>query len=340
MYFIGLDVGGTKVEAMLFEVGEKKNSNGAFEIQKSNGNRCYGHLLSKKRIPTERHSGYSHVVDKISTLVKDLCAEKKLNLTQLAGIGLSVPGPVDPRSGVINMSNSMIMSNRNLATDLKQKLSLTCPMTAENDANCFALAEALCGAGLEYNSETGIPVAQQTAVGIILGSGCGGGIILGGKMLTGKRGGGGEVGHLTLYSEGHPCYCGRRGCAEQYLCGPALEAALNTRLYSQIEKRPTAQEIFELYQAQDPVAIAVVKQYRHDLAKFLGTLACVLDPHYFVLGGGLSLQSAIYEGLEAKLAEHTYLSTSSAKVYQHKIGDSAGALGAVLFILEKEFTHV
>jgi predicted NBD/HSP70 family sugar kinase len=140
---------------------------------------------------------------------------------------------------------------------------------------------------------------------------------------------------MTLYHEGHPCYCGRRGCAEQYLSAPALEAFANTRIYSQIETRPDTRKIFELYKLMDPIALAIVKEYRKNLAFFLGSLTCCLDPHYFVFGGGLSLQNDIYDNLAEEIAKNTYLPKETAKIYKHKIGDSAGAIGASLIIKQK-----
>jgi fructokinase len=333
MYYIGFDIGGTKIEAMLLYFGKsksKKDSISQFEFQNQKSEIALGTILYKKRVATERHAGYEQIIDKMAKLAKDICLEKKINLHDVSGVGLSVPGPVDPVTQKISMSNSMVMTGHNLHKDLKSKLKMDCPFSSENDANCFALAEVLCGAGLDYFKKTKIPVSKQVAVGLILGSGFGGGIVVNGKIMTGKKGGAGEVGHMTLYPGGHPCYCGRRGCAEQYLCGPALEAALNNRIYSQIEKRPTALEIFELYKSHDPIALAVVKQYKKDLAFFLGSVTCLLDPHYFVFGGGLSLQPLIYEGLEKKIAENTYLEQNPVTLFKHQVGDSAGAIGAVL----------
>lgn len=333
MYFIGFDVGGTKIEAMLLYFGKpksKKDFISQFEYQDKKENIQPGIILHKKRIATERHSGYEQIIDKMALLAKEICREKKVNLHDISGVGLSVPGPVDPVTQKISMSNSMVMTGHNLHKDLKSKLKMDCPFASENDANCFALAEVLCGAGLSYFKKTKIPVSQQIAVGLILGSGFGGGLVMNGNIISGKRGGAGEVGHMTLHPDGPPCYCGRRGCAEQYLCGPALEAAMNNRLYSQIEKRPKASEIFDLYHAHDPIALAVVKQYKKDLAFFLGSLSCLLDPHYFVFGGGLSLQPLIYEGLEKKIGENTYLEQNPVTIFKHQVGDSAGTIGAVL----------
>lgn len=333
MHFIGFDVGGTKIEAMLISFKNhemKKQALMQFEFQNTAGNLVNGAILSKKRLPTERHSGYEQIIDKMAALAKDVCQEHKINLHDIAGIGLSVPGPVDPTTQKISMSNSMVMSGHSVHLDLQAKLKLQCPFVSENDANCFALAEALCGAGLQYFKKTNIPVSEQTSVGLILGSGFGGGLVIRGKLLSGKRGGAGEVGHMTLHPNGLPCYCGRNGCAEQYLCGPALEASMNNRLYSQISHRPSAVDIFELYNAHDPIALAVVKQYKKDLSAFLGSLSCLLDPHFFVFGGGLSLQPLIYEGLEKKVSENTYLDQNPVTIFKHQIGDSAGAIGAVL----------
>ncbi|MES2614741.1 MAG: ROK family protein [Bdellovibrionota bacterium] len=343
MYFIGFDIGGTKIEAMLIHFG-KLNSNtkaiAEFEYLKSNGDITPAFIVSKKRVATERHKGYEQIVDKMAQLFHDVCFEQDVKPSSIAGVGLSVPGPIDPITEIITASNSMIVVGHNLHKDLHAKLKLSCPFMSENDANCFALAESLCGAGLEYFKQTKIPVHKQTSVGLILGSGFGGGIVVHGKVMTGRRGGAGEVGHVTLYPNGLPCYCGRQGCAEQYLCGPGLEAALNVRMYSQIQKRPTASEIFDLYKVQDPIALAVIKQYKKDLAFYLGSLTSLLDPHYFVLGGGLSLQDLIYEGLDAKIGENSFLPNEPVKVFKHVIGDSAGAIGAVLVVKENHQLNI
>jgi len=335
MYILGFDIGGTKIEVNLISFGEKNNKNSLlnFQFQDTQHKIKNAQLVAKKRLPTERQLGYRQVLKKLAILSKEVCEESGHALKEIKGIGLSVPGPVHPLSGEISASNSMIMVGHKISKDLKTLLKLRAPVIMENDANCFALAEALCGAGLAYFEETKIPVYQQTSVGVILGSGCGGGIIKGGNILSGKRGGGGEIGHTTLYAEGgHPCYCGRRGCAEQYVSGPALESLMNTRMYSQIDVRPNAKKIFELYKLMDPSALAVVKEYKRNLAVFLGSVSSVLDPHYFVCGGGLSLEDEIYLDLEAEVSKNSYIQNEPAKIYKHKIGDSAGAIGASLLV--------
>jgi fructokinase len=338
MFFIGFDVGGTKIEAMLIHFGDtdqKQNSVLQFEYQKLNHEIVKGYVLHKKRTPTERHHGYEQIIEKMGKLIEDVCREKNIHPKDLSGVGLSVPGPVHPQTGVMGYSNTMILAHHNVHEDLKSHIKLDCQFKSENDANCFALAEVYCGAGIAHFKKTGLPVHQQTGIGLILGSGFGGGLVTNGGILRGKRGGGGEIGHTTLYHDGHPCYCGRRGCAEQYLCGPALEAALSSRMYSQIEKRLKAPEIFELYNTKDPIALAIVKQYKKDLASFLGSLTCILDPDYYVLGGGLSLQDILYVNLEENIGKNTYLPDEPVSVYKHQIGDSAGAIGAALIARDK-----
>ena len=333
---IGFDIGGTKIEAKLISFNEKepKNFIGQFSFQTPQENLSTGYVIHQKRVPTERLLGYENILEKMVKLTQSVCKEAKYKLSDVAGIGLSVPGPVHPQTGIITASNSMVFAGHCVHDDLKKALALDIPILAENDANCFALAEVLCGVGLEYYKKTQIPVRAQNAVGLILGSGFGGGIIHKGRIISGKRGGGGEVGHMTLYPQGHPCYCGRLGCAEQYLCGPALEASMATRMYSQIKQRPGAAEIFELYEAKDPIALAVVKKYKKDLAFFLGSVTCFYDPHYFVCGGGLSLQNVIYENLANEIGRNTYIANESIDIYKHVVGDSAGAIGAALLIHE------
>jgi len=337
MYVIGVDIGGTKIEAMLVHFGAQNQTRQIlnFEYQDKEHHIQDGQVYSKIRIPTERHLGYEQIIKKIAELVVKVTNEANVSLNDVKGIGLSVPGPVNPSTSKITASNTMILAGHDLSADLKAALGLNIMIMMENDANCFAFCEVICGSGLDYYKQTKIPVHKQTAIGVILGSGCGAGIIVDGKILPGSRGGGGEIGHMTLYHEGHPCYCGRRGCAEQYLSAPALEAFANTRIYSQIETRPDTRKIFELYKLMDPIALAIVKEYRKNLAFFLGSLTCCLDPHYFVFGGGLSLQNDIYDNLAEEIAKNTYLPKETAKIYKHKIGDSAGAIGASLIIKQK-----
>ncbi|NBX16158.1 MAG: ROK family protein [Proteobacteria bacterium] len=339
MFLIGFDVGGTKIEATLFKMSKaapKSQPAEAFECAHPVHGRMHGEVLARLREPTERHKGYDSIAGKIASLIGSVCSAAGVAVQELNGIGLGLPGSIDPQTFRMLNGNTMVLVNQDLIGDVRRKASVpaSVAMRAENDANCFALAEALCGAGLLHEKRSGIPVHAHTAVGIILGTGCGGGIVMQGRTLQGARGGGGELGHTVLHRNGHQCYCGQSGCAEQYLSGPAIESLMATRHYSQLGTAPlTARDVFEKAQASDPAAMAVVLRYKDDLARFLGGLTSVFDPHYFVLGGGISLQSAIYEGISESLAHHTFLPASKIPVYRHQLGDSAGGLGAALLSL-------
>lgn len=317
-YLIGIDIGGTKIEASLIHKTELK-------------------ILARKRIATERQKGYEQVLLKIKVLINDLCEENNISLSKLEGLGVGLPGSVHPHTQKMLTGNTALFVDRDLEYDLHTHInpSENFKIIFDNDANCFALAETYLGAGQSYYKETGISPQKQNCLGIILGTGCGSGIIIEGKIYSGKHGGAGEAGHTELITGGAPCYCGRNGCAEQYLSGPSLEASFNSRIYSQIEKHPSAKEIFELFNQKDPIAIAVVKQYQRHLAKFIGNLNNVLDLDYFVLGGGVSLATPIYQGLAEMSAEHSFIPGLKPKILRHELTESAGSLGAALLLLKK-----
>ena len=314
MYLLGFDVGGTKTEAALIKY------QGSGEVQ----------VLGRRRIPTDRHLGYHTIIENFRHLALEVLQAHGMGVNDLHGIGMGIPGTVHPVAQTMSNGNSLVFLNRPIGQDLAQLLKFSGPVICENDANCFAYAEALAGAGLDYQGKTGKEIREQVAIGIILGTGCGGGIITYGKILRGQSGGAGELGHMELFSDGHPCYCGMRGCAEQYLSGPALEAAFAQRINSQIPQRPGAKEIFELYQQFDPVATAVVLQYLQHLAKFLATLTNIFAPDYFVLGGGLSLQPLIVNHFAQDIPYRKFINNYNPLVLPHRLGDSAGVIGAAL----------
>lgn len=332
MFCIGFDIGGTKIEATLFAIQAEKAANAkkTFELEISK-QKVVVSTLASQRVATERHLGYPHILKSMAQLVRDVCQQTSIDVSQLGCLGLALPGSVHPQTQMMINGNTMAFVGKPVASDLSQALSIKAPVVCSNDANCFALAEAMCGAGPLHARKSGVAIERQTAVGIILGTGTGGGLVIGAKMLEGRRGGAAEFGHSILFAEGgHPCYCGRSGCAEQYLSGPGLEAAFASRRYSQVTGFPTSAEIFEMAAHLDPVAIAVVEQYRRHLGLFLGQLTTILDPDYFVLGGGVSRQDAIYVGLSQLVAAQTFLPEPLIPVYKHEVGDSAGALGAAL----------
>ena len=328
-HLLGFDIGGTKTEVTLFGMG---GGDGEFKVSVGSSKSDIKPIASK-RMPTARKDGYEAYLANLLQLIDDVLNEASIKVEDLIGLGLGLPGSVHPETGKMLNGNTHMMVGKDLGGDLRAALNFKKTIAINNDASCFALAEALCGAGLKYETDHGIPVEKQLSIGIILGTGCGGGLIFGGKILNGGKGGGGEIGHSTLISDGHPCYCGRHGCAEQYLSGPALEATMATRMYSQLEKRPGAAEIFKLADEGDPLALGVVKDYSQKLCDFLTNLNNVFDPHYFVLGGGVSKQALIYDGLEEELGKKMFVSGKVPNVYQHQLSDSAGVLGAAIMVL-------
>ena len=320
MFILGLDIGGTKTEAAVLRID---HNSGKFQI------------IARLRTPTHRHEGFETILNDLVDLIKKVLIEAKVDSKSLAGIGIGLPGSVDPKTMKMSFGNTMALIGKDLPQKLKFALKVKCKVVCENDANCFALAEALHGAGLTHSKKIKKAADSLTSVGIILGTGVGGGIILSGKIHSGRLGGAGEIGHTELYTNGHPCYCGRNGCAENYLSGAALEATFGTRMYSQIKERPDAKGVIDLYRKKDPAAVACVLQYKRDLGKFLGNLQNVFDPDYFVLGGGMSNVPEVYSHLKDEIQKHCFLPHSAPDIYRNELGDSAGVIGAAILAYSK-----
>lgn len=293
MAVIGLDIGGTKIEIAL--IRENK-------------------IILQERIPTERHKGYGHILTNIIQLILSSLSKTKVEINQLKGIGIGLPGSVDPLTMKMINGNTQAFIGKNLIDDLQQGLNATIPISCANDANCFALAESILGVGKNFSKDA-------IGVGIILGTGCGTGITIGQKIFQGSRGGAGEAGHTTLHENGRDCYCGKNGCAELYLSGRGVE----DQFFISNGTRKFATDILE-----DP---ALRQKYKNDLGKFLSNITNIIDPDYFVLGGGLSNHPELYEGVDTILEKKQFLKNCPPpQIHQHKIGDSAGVLGAALLI--------
>lgn len=314
MIIAGFDIGGTKSEVAFIELDSD-----SFNI------------ICRERISTQRQRPYSELINRLKNLFFETMESAGLSLGQVESIGVGMPGTIHPETGIMLNGNSSVFVGNAIAKDLQVAIGHKHNIYCENDANCFAYAEAKFGAGKDFPKL----FEKQISLGIILGTGCGAGVTVYGNVLQGHHGGGGEVGHTELHTNGKACYCGGAGCAEQYLSGPALEGHFASRIYSQIEKRPGAREIFELYDKKDPIATAVVKSYLQDLEKFLGNLSNAFAPDYFVLGGGVSLQPAIYEHFTKREASNLFIKGYPLNVFQHKLGDSAGVIGAAILGYER-----
>ena len=234
-------------------------------------------------------------------------------------VGIGTPGTIDPPTGVMKNSNTVVLNGHPLGKDLERLIGK--PLTLANDANCFAMAETLLGCVPEQ-----LPGAK-VVFGVILGTGTGGGVVINGKIIGGAQGIGGEWGHTYLDPSGGYCYCGRTGCTEQILAGPALE-----RYYLRMSGRAlTMREIVPRYRrGDDPAATATLERFFHFFAKGIANIINVLDPDAVVLGGGLGNIDELYTKGVPQVVDHLFNPRMDTHFLRPKLGDSAGVFGAAL----------
>ncbi|MDP2870437.1 ROK family protein [Methyloversatilis sp.] len=291
---IGIDLGGTKTELIALD---------------GNGTECL-----RKRAPTPT-GDYAATVALIARLVHD--AEHLMGARATVGIG--TPGSRSPLTGRMRNANSTCLNGQPLQQDVETALGREVRMA--NDANCFALSEAVDGAG------RGAPVV----FGVILGTGVGGGIVVDGRVLNGANGVAGEWGHNPMPSgpdtEGiapPPCYCGRAGCIETWLSGPALAAD-----HRRVNEEPLAPEaIVARAAAGDAAAAATLARYEIRLARALAAVINLLDPQVIVLGGGLSALPGLYERVPQHWSPHVFSDLITTRLCPPVHGDSSGVRGA------------
>ncbi|ADB37632.1 ROK family protein [Spirosoma linguale] len=300
----GIDLGGTKIEGVILSAPSPDA------------------VIIRKRIDTEAHLGYDHIMSQIVRLIDMLKAETGL---QPDRIGFGTPGTFDPARQTMKNCNTTVLNGRPMKQDLARLLNV--PVAVANDANCFALAESTMGIVLDV-----VP-NFQTVFGVIMGTGVGGGVVIRGRdgvpfVLNGLQGIGGEWGHNILEENGHACYCGKRGCNEQVISGPALQ-----RYYQQISgEERTMKEIMERYQAgNDLVASQTVNRMLEYFGRAVSVIINILDPDAIVLGGGVGNVDLLYtEGVE-RAKKYVFNSREiNTRFLKPKLGDSAGVFGAAL----------
>lgn len=305
---MGFDVGGTKVEGALAVIDSLNHS---IEV------------LSKHRIAMA--SDIHQFIDNLISLQKDLIHSARVDEKEIAGIGIGLPGSIDPQTRRMINGNTAFLVGEDIVELLKGKKQWASPLFIQNDANLFTLAEAWGGVGLDYQETTKVHFNDQVAVGITLGTGVGGGLVTSGKIYSGAYGASLEVGHITLEPQGRKCYCSQLGCAETYLSGTALQKN---------RYEWTSKEIFEKYRDEDINAEKILKDYRERMLQLLRTLTNILNPHYFVFGGGLSNQSDLFHDLQKELSSSLFLGEKYApKIFINSLGDSAGVYGAMIHAL-------
>jgi fructokinase len=290
---IGIDLGGTKIEGIA--IGGD------------------GRERLRRRIASPR-GDYANTLDAVSGLVRAI----EDDTGERGTVGIGIPGTISPATGLIKNSNSTWLNRRPLIEDLSRILDR--PVRFANDANCFALSEATDGAA----------AGAAVVFGVIVGTGTGGGVVIHRQPLVGANAIGGEWGHNPLpgahgvESPGPACYCGRRGCIEQFLSGPAL-----ARDYAENGGEPvTAQEIAARAAAGEALADAALARYEERMARALGSIINVLDPDVIVLGGGLSNIDRLYINVPRLWAPYIFSDAVVTRLVRAKHGDSSGVRGA------------
>jgi len=285
---IGIDLGGTKIEGILTDENYQN--------------------ITRKRIPTNQDDGYNSILRSIKNLVLELAQESN----EKTSIGICTPGALSLNSGLIKNSNTQCLIGQDLQNDLKNILHHE--VSIENDANCFALAEATLGAGKNSN----------LIFGIIMGTGVGGGIIIDGKIHHGRTNIAGEWGHHCLHSDGNTCYCGNKGCVETYISGPALEKTW-LELSNLNQKLPDI-----LQSSNNPNFLSWKKMFLDNFALALANVIDILDPDMIILGGGLSNIDFLYDEGKNLVYQNVFSDIIDTPIVKNQLGDSAGVFGACL----------
>lgn len=291
---IGIDLGGTKIEAVA--LGQD------------------GRERFRRRVPTPRHD-YRAIVEAIAGLVRAAEAETG----EAASVGIGIPGAVSPATGLVKNANTVVLIGQPLDRDIGAALDR--PIRVENDANCFVLSEASDGAGQD----------SQVVFGAILGTGVGAGIVINGRILAGRHLIAGEWGHNPLpwpsveeLTEAPTCYCGRRGCIETWVSGPAFAADFRRRTGRDM---PSA-EIIMAAEAGDAEAEAAYQAYLGRLARGFAHVVNVLDPDVIILGGGMGNVSRLYADLPDAIRPYVFSDAFTTPIRAPVHGDSSGVRGA------------
>jgi fructokinase len=295
---LGLDYGGTKIEGIVLDDD--------------------GAERARARVPTPRFD-YDGGIRAIRNLLEHLEASAG---GRIDTVGIGVPGSVDRTTGYVSKGNSTWLHGRDLRGDLIAALDR--PVRIANDANCFALSEAVDGAG------AGAPVV----FGVILGTGVGGGIVVDGRLVEGVNAIGGEWGHVPLPAPldderpGPLCSCGVPGHTEAWLSGPNLAADYARRKQMPVEDAPRAQEIVTMAANGNADAEAALGRYEDRLGRSLAMIVNILDPDVIVLGGGLSNVPRLYETVPPLIRSHVFGDRFNTRLVPNRHGDSSGVRGA------------
>lgn len=286
MFKIGIDLGGTKIETIIL------NPEGV--------------EVYRNRVLTLQERGYGAIVNTLAE-----CYSNALTVinNKAHTFGIGTPGSISSKTGLMKNSNTTCLNGKPLLKDLQRLINRQ--VAIENDANCFAMAEAGMGAGKGY----------KTVFGVIMGTGCGGGVIIQNNVLRGLQTLGGEWGHMTIDPNGPACYCGKRGCVETYISGTGI----SDRYFELTGKRLPAIHVLESEQKE---ALEVKELFFEQFGRALSNVISIIDPDVVVLGGGLSNYMPLYaEGVE-RVKKYIFSDELITPIVKNKTGDSAGVIGA------------
>jgi fructokinase len=290
-YRLGIDLGGTKIEGILLDPEMKE--------------------ICRCRIPTSQEQGYEAILKRIRDLYLQLKGRAGCSSHTL---GIGTPGAISHRTGLLKNSNTVCLNGKPFAADLEKILEKR--FAIQNDANCFALAEARQGAGR----------GKKVVFGVIMGTGCGGGLVVDGQVLMGPQAICGEWGHMSIDPRGPSCYCGNRGCVETFISGGGLEKQFLEECGEELDLR----KIVERYRCRDEQAQTLMRSFFIHFGRSLANLINILDPDIIVLGGGLSNIDELYTEGITETAKVIFSDSLETPIVKNQLGDSAGVIGAAL----------
>ena len=296
----GIDMGGTKIEGVILRSANDPE------------------VLFRDRVPTEAEKGYPHILNQVKKLVDKMQDESGFTP---ARIGIGTPGVHDPRLGTMKNCNTVSMNGKPMKKDLEELVNINIEMA--NDADCFALAETQLGVVKEQ-----FPLAR-VVFGVIMGTGVGGGIVVDGKPIIGLQGIAGEWGHNFLHESGGLCYCGKTGCVENVISGPALERYY----FSETGNRKPLRDIVALAESKvDPTAQKTMMRLIEYFGIALSVVINILDPDVIVIGGGLGNIDQLYDRGRDSVEKYVFNHTLDTPIVRPSLGDSAGVFGAAFLV--------
>jgi predicted NBD/HSP70 family sugar kinase len=291
----GVDLGGTKIECAVIDDEE---------------------TVIRRRISTEADKGYDHIIAQIKKLIEEISEDIGERPTT---IGFATPGVLDPETQRMKNSNTVVINDQPMRGDIENALQI--PVKLANDANCFALAEALMGAGKNYPN-------AELVFGVIMGTGVGGGLVAHNRIIEGIHGIAGEWGHNILEENGESCYCGKRGCVETVISGTGVE-----NYYARIsgDKLKLKEILGNHLAGNDKFADQTIERLLEFYGRAISTLVNVLDPNLIVIGGGVGNIELLYTEGRQRVKKYLFNPGElKTPILKPLLGDSAGVFGAAL----------